>query len=572
MSPTFCNRCGDAVEERCDPWDELDELDALSDRLRLKRYDLKSNINRFHSPIAPTFCNHCRDAVEKGCDPWDELSELEALSERLRLRRYNLKGKINRFHSSIIRQLPPDVTSTIFDFCLPDLTENHDQLSSFTKEDLSIPLSLGAICNHWRNIAWSTPSLWSSLVVRVKRNHDADILAGIAQEWLARSGRLPLSIRIFSEYHGSNKISALADIINLYSARWSDLDLYIPVSCYQHFHATDNHAPILKSIRFRSSAYFGMMTNFQLTCPRLERACLSSLSLYGSNIQWDNLTHLTLHRMSIVRSLRILRETPRLVFCKVLDSYSRFVEPNIGLSGTPFITPLRSLQLLITSHAEHFLNNLIAPHLEEFTSSLPNYYDPSKMEDINSFLRRSTCSLRSFSIIFIIFPPYFEGFMGLLQTMPSINTLIISTATTKYSVITGLQDSFPQKIFQLVAKVLSSQSTSLQGFLPNLKILEYTGMLNLRPRHFDDLCLCSLLPPDNAVHGSLRLLRLDLHPATRIPKHMISYLSGLVERGVAVKVLSKSEDILQSSINHHRFRKDALCSDWYDKLDSNLFS
>jgi hypothetical protein len=132
----FCNRCGDAVEEGCDsdPWDELDELDALSDRLRLQRYDLKRNNNRFHSPIAATFCNRCRDAVKEGRDSWNGLAELDALSECLRLKRYDLKTKINRFHSPIVRQLPLDVTSTIFEFCLPDFTDN--QLSPDTKEDL----------------------------------------------------------------------------------------------------------------------------------------------------------------------------------------------------------------------------------------------------------------------------------------------------------------------------------------------------------------------------------------------------------------------------------------------------
>ena len=57
MAPTICNRCGDAVEEGYDPLDELDELDALSDYFRLKRCDLKRNVNQFHSPITPSLCN-----------------------------------------------------------------------------------------------------------------------------------------------------------------------------------------------------------------------------------------------------------------------------------------------------------------------------------------------------------------------------------------------------------------------------------------------------------------------------------------------------------------------------------
>jgi hypothetical protein len=192
--------------------------------------------------MAAIFCNRCEDAVEEGCYPaysWDKLDKFDAL-DRLRLKHYDRKRKINRLHSPIVRQLPPDVTSTIFEFCLPDFTDH--LISPYTKEDVSIPLSLGAICSYWRDIAWSTPSLWSSLVVRVTRSHDSHIVTGIAQEWLARSGQLPLSIRIFSELYVRKAVSALADIINQYSTRWSELDLYMPQYYFQHFQANDNHA------------------------------------------------------------------------------------------------------------------------------------------------------------------------------------------------------------------------------------------------------------------------------------------------------------------------------------------
>ena len=505
--------------------------------------------------MAPTFCNRCEDALEEESDLWDELAELDALLERLRLKRYDLKRKINRLQvqSPIVRQLPADVMSIIFEFCLPDFT---DKLLPFTDEDLSFPLSLGAICSHWRDIAWSTPYLWSSLVVRIRSQNDSHIVTGIAQEWLARSGQLPLTIRISSK-SCIKTVSALADIINQYSARWSNLDLCIPDSYYRYFHAIDNHAPILKSIRFFCIGHIKIDMNLQLTCPRLERASLTYFLMGGTSIHWDNLTHLTLHFMPIIDSLLILCKTPRLVYCKVSGHCSRYREQSIG---APVLTSLKSLHLLIASFPEDFLNNITTPNLEEFCF-LPNYYDPS-MEVITSFLRRSACSLRSFSVIF---PPFdLEGLMSLLQSMPSLNSLSIrSTRITK--------DHDQRNVLQLVAKVLSSQSTSLQqGFLPNLKVLEYTGELHLRPGNYFDLY--SLPPADNAVHGPLHLLKLDLHPITRIPENMISYLSSLVERGITVNVSSHSEDILQSSIDYYRFRKDSLSWDWADNMDPSLIS
>ena len=515
--------------------------------------------------MAPTFCNRCGDVVEERCDVWDELAELDALLERLRLKRYDLKRKINRVHSPIVRLLPPDVTSTIFEFCLPDFSDHH--ISPYTgtiyEEDLFIPLSLGAICSYWREIAWSTPTLWSTLVVyfKSKFKHNSHMSTGIAQEWLACSGQLPLSIRIVAKPSCHRAVSALADIINQYSSRWSDLDLYMPQQYYQYFRAT---APILKSITFHASDNSEMDLNLQLTCPRLERAILSSFPVDGTNIQWDNLTYLTLLSMpSIIDSFLILRKTPRLVFCRVSGSCSYRRGPIVG--APLVLTSLRSLELIMdfadTTYSEDFLNNLIAPHLEAFSSM---FYNPP-MEVIVSFFNRSACSLRSFSMTFTIyFSPYFERFMSLLQLMPSLNTLSIGTVN-----ITP-EDYHPRNILQLVAKVLSSQSASLQqGFLPNLKILEYTGLLHLHPENYGDLY--PLPPADNAIHGPLHLLTLDLYPATRIPENLISYLSSLVERGVTVDVFSESEDILQSSIDYYRWRKDSLSRDWSDNLNSSLF-
>lgn len=63
--------------------------------------------------------------------------------------------------------------------------------------------------------------------------------------------------------------------------------------------------------------------------------------------QWDNITHLTLHRsLSIFDSLFILRKTARLVFCKVSSSCPRYREPSIE---APVLSSLSSLHLLIPS-------------------------------------------------------------------------------------------------------------------------------------------------------------------------------------------------------------------------------
>ena len=512
--------------------------------------------------MAPTFCNRCGDAVvEEGCDPRDELAEIDALLERLILKRYDLKGKINRFCSPIIRLLPPDVMSTIFEFCLPDFSD----YQPYRSEKVFTPLSLGAICSYWRDIAWSTPTLWSSLVVRDASRYEPHIVTGMAQEWLDRSGQLPLSIRILSTLDDNESVSSLVDIINQYSNRWFDLHLNLPHHRYKLFHATDIHAPILKSIGLDlNTIATASNLSFQLTCPCLERANLLNFPMDGTNIQWDNLTHLTFRSISMSDFFLILRKAPRLVFCEV-SGPCRFEEEGIK---APVFTSLRSLQLQVDTDPDKLLNYLIAPHLEEF--SPPTFGFFPRTENITSFLRRSACSLRSLSLTF---PGYSERYMNLLQSIPSLNTLSLRSIDIGTLAVTSPDDHDSRNIFQLVAKVLSSQSTCLrQGFLPNLKILEYSGNLYyLRSGNYEDVY--PLPPVDNAVHGPLQLLKLRLHHSiTRVPKKIISYISSLEERGVTVNVLSYSENILQSSIDYYKCREDFLYQDWTENFDSTLFS
>jgi hypothetical protein len=165
------------------------------------------------------------------------------------------------------------------------------------------------------------------------------------------------------------------------------------------------------------------------------------------------------------------------------------------------------------------------------------------MDVITSFFKRSACSLRSFSMI-LEDSAYLAGFMRLLPLIPSLKTLSIMFNSAN-------EDDPPSRnILQLVAKVLSSQGKTLQQeFLPNLEVLNYAGPLC--PGSYPDLY--PLPPADNAIRGPLHVLEFQLYRETQyIPQNIIPYFSSLVERGVTANVLSKSEDILQSSIDYHR--------------------
>lgn len=62
--------------------------------------------------------------------------------------------------------------------------------------DRSGPLFLSAICRRWRRIAFSTPLLWKQLRIRFKRQLYDGTECTLLQEWLERSGSVPLTLSL----------------------------------------------------------------------------------------------------------------------------------------------------------------------------------------------------------------------------------------------------------------------------------------------------------------------------------------------------------------------------------------
>ena len=92
-------------------------------------------------------------------------------------------------------------------------------------------LILGAVCRKWRAIAWSSPQLWSSIFLSLSYKSFSSNLR-IAQEWLSRSGQLPLSISVSMRNCHSvsmDDVLPMTYLLNKYAGRWHHLEfLAIP--------------------------------------------------------------------------------------------------------------------------------------------------------------------------------------------------------------------------------------------------------------------------------------------------------------------------------------------------------
>ncbi|KAJ7111850.1 hypothetical protein C8R44DRAFT_882897 [Mycena epipterygia] len=151
---------------------------------------------------------------------------------------------------SLARRLPEDIIREIFLACLPS---SRNAVMSAREA----PLLLGQVCSSWRKIAFSTPQLWSSLHVVVPNVSRLPQLTGAVDDWLARSGVLPLSITLAVSAAcepGSDNVVTMIDVLTKFSLRWKRVKITLSprtiLTPLTNLHPSD--VPILESIAFTS--------------------------------------------------------------------------------------------------------------------------------------------------------------------------------------------------------------------------------------------------------------------------------------------------------------------------------
>lgn len=216
------------------------------------------------------------------------------------------------------------------------------------------PLLPGRVCRHWRNITYSTPTLWSSihiiipldyLCTRMPAYHDMRIQG--ATEWLSRTGSCPLSILISAvSYSSTSEVCASTADMYLDEVVFP----FLSRCCSFHLSATDNSTwtsffgrcsnfnfPLMKHIRLDiGAAYFydNKVGKYLIDSPFFMSPELRTLSLphYGPRtiqlpVQWNQLAVLNLYdnptgwdpdkALSVLDALFLLSWCPCLTLCSI---------------------------------------------------------------------------------------------------------------------------------------------------------------------------------------------------------------------------------------------------------------
>ncbi|KAF8998054.1 hypothetical protein BDZ89DRAFT_1028479, partial [Hymenopellis radicata] len=118
-----------------------------------------------------------------------EIERAESMLIALKAHHAHLDTYIQRstqyIRSSPIRRLPTEVLGIIF----------ASACTSFQRREYTTPLSISLVCSKWREMALSTPSLWTHIYIAP---HSGGL--DVYQHYLEQCGNVPISVKVEIPY------------------------------------------------------------------------------------------------------------------------------------------------------------------------------------------------------------------------------------------------------------------------------------------------------------------------------------------------------------------------------------
>ena len=125
--------------------------------------------------------------VEGGpCPPCEEraairhqIKQLEEEITKLKAKDDTLRTTINAFHDPFTHKFPPEIASHILQLSLPILNDGEHEREAVNERwsaEWATPLTLGSVGRQWRQLAWATPDLWTTLYLKLQDSPINDVL------------------------------------------------------------------------------------------------------------------------------------------------------------------------------------------------------------------------------------------------------------------------------------------------------------------------------------------------------------------------------------------------------------
>ncbi|KXN83633.1 hypothetical protein AN958_01199 [Leucoagaricus sp. SymC.cos] len=323
--------------------------------------------------------------------------------------------------------LPQELLCRIFYLSLsesPFTLLRHDQIGnpvlSLNLQKMITPFTLGAVCRYWRHVVWKEPNLWNSVYL-VASPCKAAIQATLLEQWLSRTGQLPLSIDVdcsdvvhkrWSSRHERESMDLLEPIFKR-SMRFTSFRTRLPPQCLL-LPAKDDRIPDPRFENLTTLEVVPLVVTegmedddedldialFQHS-QRLRRLFIREISVEQIDIPWPSLSLATIitQNLTLDDCLALARNAPNVEVCQ----FENIGYPEMSKLDNFPVLHLSRLHTLfldfspISLRYEIFFRHITAPNLKTlyFVSEEGRQFP---VDEFRQLLQRSGCTLAHLEI------------------------------------------------------------------------------------------------------------------------------------------------------------------------------
>jgi len=456
--------------------------------------------------------------------------ELEQTIQELQNRRRNLRSQMNVNHDPFILKFSPEIASHIFSLSMEKWDYDPTLAALY---GLPTQFLLGTICRGWRQLARSTPQLWSTLSFTLGKPTKLETLPQlrVISDWLQLSASLPLTLWIASDSRISRERSdPIINTLNTQSARWSKVFLRLPAPYFGRFRGTSPPGNLreLRIINTSNSSASCSPTFSMTSRPSPTHLTIQNFPVLAIDFVWANLTFLTVKNGTFNGCMEVIRQTPLLEFCSLqLNSVPTAVFP----------VPRTSVRLTLLQNLElscfpvelliRFIDALELPSLKEY--HFKSVTNNIATDSVVSLLNRSGSCLKKLSLL-LDGRPVLEDLVKLLNAIPSVQTL-------QLEFVSNFCVHFIDHLLQRLSSSLPVLAGNKPGFLPQLQSLvifsQGVSMWHCIPQIY------------SWPHRKLLSLEVDTIPTVLIDDDTLHKILQLIDDGINIRIFSDRQDYLE---------------------------
>ncbi|KIJ41287.1 hypothetical protein M422DRAFT_780424 [Sphaerobolus stellatus SS14] len=337
---------------------------------------------------------------------------------------------------SLVNRLAPEILSMIFICSLPEVgvPSLHES-----------PLILLQVCQYWRNVAYTTPELWTTLNFHLRPATLSP--RALLSLWLDRSGILPIDFRM--EIEGSGEVLTTI-FTNFHRFRALDISVgYIFIKYLRGIRRGPVNASALESLTIADSTWEADYDSLKgrITTPKLHHLTLRGpgLALPILSLDFHKLRSLTVDEGIVLSTYTNLINDLRQCDCLEelqLSLCSPILHPADEIPGGPLSFPqLRKFCVVVDTERDPrpFLAALRLPKLEdlEIRRYKAHFFSGLLYADyMEPLILPVTPRLRSLTLGYFTDGDVYEGVIGsppinqyrlpdLLRKLPTLESLTI---------------------------------------------------------------------------------------------------------------------------------------------------